>query len=118
MVFLCSPALRAEENDYEPVFLGAFKSSSNNYCPDLVPSYFYQTAGTYTTGINGSMPERLLSAEKQFIGTAKITAYKFCKSKKTDYYAIDNIDIQFDVFGDYSNILVYGSGNVVCLNSK
>jgi len=118
MVFLCSPALCAEENDYEPVFLGVFKSSFNNYYPDLVPSYFYQTAGTYTTGINDNIPDRLLSAEKQFIGTAKKEAYNFCKSKKTDGYAIDNIDIQFDVFGDYSNILVYGSGNVVCLNSK
>jgi hypothetical protein len=118
MIFLFSPAFGAEKSSYEPVFLGVFKGSYNDYLPNLVPTYFYQTSATFTTGINDNMPNRLLSVESKFIKSAKKEAYSFCKSKNAGGYVIDSIDIKFNVFGDYSNILVYGSGNVVCLNSK
>ena len=66
-----------------------------------------------TTGIGKNIPQLTSDTAAKLLATAKLDAKAHCKS---EYFAIDNWEVTSSTFGEYNNVLVTYSCNMVCLS--
>ncbi len=115
MIFMIigSSNLYAAENGSKPIFVGTYKGSTQLYYPKAVINYVQIYTNSGTTGIGKSMPDLVEDTASSLFDSAKEAAQKRCSDSK--YFAIDNYNIGFSPFGQYSNVLVQLSCNMVCI---
>ena len=97
----------------EPVLWGVLKGNIKTYYPNITVTNAYLISNSSTTGITASKPQALVDAQNSFRDDFLKSAKESCKDSYG--YALDNFQVQYTTFGDYSNTFIYVSANVVCL---
>ena len=98
----------------EPVNWGIVKGNAKIYFPHIKVQNSYIVQNSATTGIKDGLPTRLNDTSFELLESFQITAKKSCK--KNYGYLLDNVNSKYQTFGDYNNILVFVSANVVCFD--
>ncbi len=96
----------------DPVWWGAQKGDVKSYYPNISITNAYAISNSATTGITASKPQSLIDTTNNFISDFKEIAKESCKDSYG--YALDHLNTQYTTFGDYSNVFIYVSANVVC----
>lgn len=98
----------------KPIQYGILKGNVKTYYPNVTISNSFEVSNVSTSGITANKAQTLYDIKNKFLKGFKKDAKENCKNNKA--YAIDNVNLSFDTFGDYNNMLVYVSANIVCID--
>jgi len=96
-----------------PINYGIFYGSLKDYMPNTNVTNVFFMHSSATTGIKDGFTKSLNDTIFKLLNGFSDYAKNSCKDDSG--YAIDNIHINNQVFGEYNNQLLYVSANVVCI---